>query len=245
MAAHGGRDLHPSMRRAFTLRFVARQQRLARLGQHRPPSALSPNARASCKAPTRVLVTAVAAGRASAGRKRRTRFISPRTRPAPDSRSCGDWRGISDTSDDTGQPPRSRPDALPTDRSRPARAAGWRLLAPLFHPLHQARGAILPGALDRLDQHRVARRKVRVEATVGQPRFLHDVSHAHAGVALAAHGARGDLDDALVGLLFAGSGTGHGGDSKYDDHHINEPRHRRASIFIRAVLRKAEWACAI
>ena len=116
MAAHGGRDLHPSMRRAFTLRFVARQQRLARLGQHRPPSALSPNARASCKAPTRVLVTAVAApGRASAGRKRRTRFISPRTRPAPDSRSCGDWRGISDTSDDTGQPP-SQPPRCASDR---------------------------------------------------------------------------------------------------------------------------------
>ena len=48
--AHGGRDLHPSMRRAFTLRFVARQQRRRASASTARPSALSPNARASCGA---------------------------------------------------------------------------------------------------------------------------------------------------------------------------------------------------
>jgi hypothetical protein len=57
--------------------------------------------------------------------------------------------------------------------------------------------------LERRRQQGVARLEVGVEAAVGQARFLHHLGHADAGIALAAHGARGGVEDALVRLFAA------------------------------------------
>ena len=62
--------------------------------------------------------------------------------------------------------------------------------------------AVAAGALDRLDEQRVARGEVGVEAAVRQPGLAHDVGHTHALVAGAADGASGCLDDAIVAELF-------------------------------------------
>jgi len=71
---------------------------------------------------------------------------------------------------------------------------------------------VTPGALERLDQQRVARLEVGVKAAVRQPGLLHHVGHADTGVAVAPDRPRGDFDDALVRVFLAAvGGAAHGG----------------------------------
>jgi hypothetical protein len=51
---------------------------------------------------------------------------------------------------------------------------------------------------------------VGIEAAVGQPRFLHHVGDAEAGIAVAADGAGGGVEDAFVRLFAAGLLEVHG-----------------------------------
>ncbi|MNT34834.1 hypothetical protein D3C72_1708340 [compost metagenome] len=76
------------------------------------------------------------------------------------------------------------------------------------HALRQTGGAILAGAIHRRRQQGVAGRKMRIEATVGQAGFLHDVRHADARIPLAPDRARSGVDDAFVGQFLA-AGGGH------------------------------------
>jgi hypothetical protein len=73
------------------------------------------------------------------------------------------------------------------------------------------RGALGAGPVGRLDEHRLARGEVRVEAAVREPGFLHDVCDAGAVVAAAPDRPRGGGNDTFVGgVLAAGSGSWHG-----------------------------------
>ena len=60
-------------------------------------------------------------------------------------------------------------------------------------------GAVASRAFERLDQQGIARIEMGIEAAVRESGFLHDIGHAHTGVAALADRASGHGDDALVG----------------------------------------------
>ena len=67
----------------------------------------------------------------------------------------------------------------------------------------QSLRAVAAGVLQGLGQQRLARRKVRVEAAMGESGLLHDVGDADPVEAGAAQRARGRVHDAVVRELLA------------------------------------------
>ena len=85
-----------------------------------------------------------------------------------------------------------------------------RLLAELAPAL----GRALHDVLHRFDDERFAGIEMRVEAAMGQARFLHQVGHADAVCTLFAKPHRGPLHDPFVGFLLVLLGVTHGPSDK-------------------------------
>ena len=82
-------------------------------------------------------------------------------------------------------------------------------------------GTVPTGALERLDEQGIARCEMRVKAAMRQPRLLHDVRDADAGISLSPNRPRRDLDDAVVGVFFPAVGcSAHGRCLEYDVRNI-------------------------
>ena len=176
------------------------------------PSALSPSARASCSEPTSVPAITDAARRARRLRQacRAPRRSAARTRCADASRTraatgaaCRD----AERGDRAAGVERRevRVGEIAVDEARERRSRRLRRRAGAR--ARRLGAAVAAGALQRLDQQRVARLEVGVEAAVREAGLLHHVGHADAGIAVAPDRARRDVDDALVGLFLAAVGV--------------------------------------
>ena len=169
------------------------------------PSSLSPRARASCSVPTRVRADhgcAVDARARRAGSSRtRDRGADARGRGLPDGERLP--RHVA-AQRRHGAPRLARREMTVGQISFDQRTeCAHALAAARFRRPGDDGRALAAGAAERLDEQRVARGEVRVEAAVREPGFLHHLGHADACVTVAPDRPRGHLDDVVVRLFLA------------------------------------------
>ena len=150
------------------------------------PSALAPSARASCSVPTIVPATTLAVARDARGKADCTPAIRRRTRTADASRTASDWRGMSQRERGDRTAGLERREVLVGEIGLDERPEGAHALCrPALERARHRFAALAAGPLQRLDEQRVARIEVGVEAAVSEAGLLHDVGDADARVAVA------------------------------------------------------------